>query len=590
VQEAKANQEARLKQKVEEGVVNMNSVGGVIDVYFHIITSSDGTQGDLTNTQVNDQISVLNAAYAAGGWSFNLKEVTRTANDAWFTMGMDSAEEQAAKTALRRGTGEALNFYTANLPGGLLGWATFPDWYEGDAISDGCVNHYASVPGGSLAPYNEGDTGTHEVGHWMGLYHTFQGGCTDGDLVADTPATQENSGCPIGNDSCPDEAGLDMIENFMDYTDDSCMDTFTTGQFTRMQTMWNTERAGSSCYVNCEDMPTIEPTVSVQPTHPKLVVDFPVDKTFNAAKFECVSVFSEGTLNTIGIDMTMAMSGSSWASDFFIVVHDPVAETGIQVGGFGFSFKDYITEVVSWDSALANVINGHVESEVQITPYSVKPTDKLCYGNGYTGGDPMTVSGKILLSDLEHVCESVKPHWLGNGVCNKHNGNNVLQCAWDDGDCCEMSCKNNPDPAKAAKCGKNGYDCKDPHHYCPSTKPHWLGNGVCNKHNGNNVAACGWDGGDCCESSCKNNPDPAKAAKCGKNGYDCKDPDHYCPTTKPHWVGNGVCNTNIGNNVAGCGWDGGDCCETSCKMNPDPAKAAKCGKNGYDCKDPDYSS
>jgi hypothetical protein len=441
-------------------------------------------------------------------------------------MDLESAEEQAAKAALRRGTGETLNFYTANLPGGLLGWATFPNWYSGDAISDGCVNHYGSVPGGSLSPYNEGDTGTHEVGHWMGLYHTFQGGCSDGDLVADTPATESNSGCPVGNDSCPNEPGLDMIENFMDYTYDSCMDTFTTGQFTRMQTMWNTYRAGSSCVVNCEGMPTVEPTASVQPTHSKQEVDFPVDRDFDGGVYECVTIGASGTLNTVGINMTMAMSDSSWASDFFIAVHDPVAETGTQVGGYNYVFQDYITDIASWDSALNGLINGDVESEVQVvSPYTVKRTDKLCFGNGFSSGNTMSVTGKIILSELEEVvCEVDKPHWLGNGVCNKHNGNNVAECDWDGGDCCLVSCKMNPDPTKAAKCGKNGYDCKDPDYYCPSTKPHWIGNGICNPNTLNNLATCDWDGGDCCEESCKLNPDPIKAAKCGSKGYDCKDP------------------------------------------------------------------
>lgn len=225
------------------------ATGGTINVYWHVINKGTGrSNGDIPDSMIADQISVLNAAYAPWGWQFRLVSTDRTTNATWYTDCYGSSET-AMKSATRIGTADDLNIWSCAPSGGILGYATFPSSYASAPSKDGVVVMAESLPGGTAAPYNLGDTGTHEVGHWMGLYHTFQGGCarksTGGDGVGDTPAEKSAAfGCPVGRDSCPTLAGLDPITNFMDYTDDSCMDRFSAGQDSRMDSMFTTYRFG----------------------------------------------------------------------------------------------------------------------------------------------------------------------------------------------------------------------------------------------------------------------------------------------------------------------------------------------------------
>lgn len=215
-----------------------------IPVFTHVILGSGGT-GDVPDSMIQAQIQVLNDAYAGHTGGANMKMsffnagIDRTTNAEWFTVTPDSSAERDMKTSLRKGGADTLNMYLANIGDGLLGWATFPQDFTSDPMMDGVVILNTSLPGGASAPFDEGDTATHEVGHWVGLFHTFQSGCSSpGDLVKDTPrVAQPNFGCPTAIDSCPSAAGdikrPDLITNFMDYVDDSCMNEFTPGQKTR---------------------------------------------------------------------------------------------------------------------------------------------------------------------------------------------------------------------------------------------------------------------------------------------------------------------------------------------------------------------
>ena len=223
-----------------------------VPTYWHVITN--GGAGALSQSDINASMDVINSAYATNTrFSFSLAGVTTTNNASWYDGCANASTEAAMKSALRVGGPETLNIYSCGLGGGLLGYATFPEWYEGDPLLDGVVILDESIPGGSAAPYNQGDTLTHEVGHWVGLYHTFQGGCNGtGDGVGDTPAERSPAyGCPVGRDSCRNKAGLDPIFNFMDYTDDACMDEFSVGQGVRTSDMWDVYRGGGTA--GCTD-------------------------------------------------------------------------------------------------------------------------------------------------------------------------------------------------------------------------------------------------------------------------------------------------------------------------------------------------
>ena len=221
-----------------------------IDVYFHVI--HDGANGQITQGMVDAQMAVLNSSFPSLSSDihtevdFNLVTTDWTDNAAWFTAGYGSPAETAMKSALREGNATVLNIYSNGMTGGLLGWATFPTSYTSNPLNDGVVILYQTLPGGGADPYDEGDTATHEVGHWLGLYHTFQGGCSkSGDLVSDTAGERSPAyGCPVGRDSCR-KGGVDPIDNFMDYTDDSCMDNFTNGQVERLRIVSDLYRWGS---------------------------------------------------------------------------------------------------------------------------------------------------------------------------------------------------------------------------------------------------------------------------------------------------------------------------------------------------------
>ena len=228
-----------------------------IDTVFHVLVDAAPTRAERQRTEemIAAQMQVLNDAFsgttateaADTPFRFDLVKTTWTVNAAWAQVTPGKTEKDM-KAALHEGDSETLNVYSADIGGGLLGWAYFPKGYNnGRDFIDGVVILDESMPGGTAAPYNGGDTLTHEVGHWMMLEHTFANGCTPvGDGVEDTPREAfPQFGCPEGADSCA-APGLDPVHNFMDYTVDDCMDMFTPGQAARMSDAWLAFRAGGN--------------------------------------------------------------------------------------------------------------------------------------------------------------------------------------------------------------------------------------------------------------------------------------------------------------------------------------------------------
>ncbi len=213
-----------------------------VKVYFHVI--HDGVNGNLSQADIDEQMKVLNRAFRRHGFSFKLKKVTRTEKPSWFNKCAAGATAKKFTKKLAVDPLSSLNIYSCNPSGGLLGWATLPGSPIAQTNRDGVYLLYSTLPGGTAVPYHLGDTATHEVGHYLGLLHTFQGGCgTNGDFVDDTPPqASPSSGCPTGRDSCASD-GLDPIDNFMDYSDDACMTKFTKGQRLRMKSQVAANRA-----------------------------------------------------------------------------------------------------------------------------------------------------------------------------------------------------------------------------------------------------------------------------------------------------------------------------------------------------------
>lgn len=227
-----------------------------IPVYVHVIKGSHrGERSPAGPVRVRNLVRVLNDGFAGKQSSvgsptryrFVLKKIRYVKRDGWYHAYLNGPRDKRMKRKLHRGGPRTLNLYiNGGGPKGMpvLGWSRLPWQYNSAPKLDGVTVNHQSMPGGKARGYNTGDTVIHETGHWMGLFHTFQGGCSaSNDQVVDTPAEAEPSYyCEEGRDTC-DSPGVDPVHNFMDYSLDSCMNHFTEGQVARMDSAFEKWRA-----------------------------------------------------------------------------------------------------------------------------------------------------------------------------------------------------------------------------------------------------------------------------------------------------------------------------------------------------------
>lgn len=261
------NQSSKISVHQHKHEVQTRSATYTIPVVFHII-HTNGSE-NISREQVLDQMRILNEDFSytnpnkvnlrsdfknvagVGDIKFELASVDPNGNcfdginRIYSTTGVDmDMNDEPVKDLAYWNYRKYLNIWvvtniqSGSAAGTILGYAVFP--WTSNFNKDGIVMRHDRVGSvGTASNTDDGRTLTHELGHWLGLYHTFQGGCNDGDECDDTPpvaSTFTNANCPANGNSCNNDVPNlpDMWENYMDYSNGKCMSVFTKEQVARM--------------------------------------------------------------------------------------------------------------------------------------------------------------------------------------------------------------------------------------------------------------------------------------------------------------------------------------------------------------------
>lgn len=197
-----------------------------------------------------------------------------------------------------------LNFWVCDLGSSLLGYAQFPG---GPANTDGVVCNYTATgnTGTAQAPFALGRTATHEIGHWLNLRHIWgDGGCGASDFVDDTPDSDgPNYGCALGSVAC---GTTDMVQNYMDYSDDACMNLFTQGQSDRMNALFLPGGARASLLTSPGCTPAV-PDFDLD-AQAQLVIA-PQAGVCAASVTPVIRIRNNGALTLTSLDITYSVDG-----------------------------------------------------------------------------------------------------------------------------------------------------------------------------------------------------------------------------------------------------------------------------------------
>lgn len=217
-----------------------------IPIAFHVV--HDGKHGVFTREQIATVIDNINQAFRDTPYTFQLKRFdTLKNNTLYFNCVADQGRYKQIRKRLAVDVKHYVNVYSCRLGADLLGLSTFPPGYPvpgnpGLNFLQGISIDHTAI---GTEKYPDGLILAHELGHYLGLFHTFESffnpgreKCADpGDFVDDTPTQGRYflGSCFVGfNDTCPALPGTDDVANFMNYSTEACMDHFTPGQIARM--------------------------------------------------------------------------------------------------------------------------------------------------------------------------------------------------------------------------------------------------------------------------------------------------------------------------------------------------------------------